>query len=375
MKRLSDFIMDNIDEIISEWEIFAETIIPVEKVTKNVLRNHSHEILTFIAKDIASLQSDSQQKEKSHGENIKDPASPDTSAEIHGALRLEEGFDIVQMVSEFRALRASVTRLWIGECKEINEDQLLDLIRFNESIDQALAESTKQFTKNLDASRDLFFGILGHDLRNPLGAISMSAQLLKRKGSLNEIQADLTAQITDSAARMSKILMDLLDVTRARFTGKISTKKQTMNFGDTAQKIVDEMRALHPTLTILSKITGVVEGQGDPARIEQALSNLLANAIQYGQKEMPITVAVAREQDNINLSVHNTGTPILDRATTTIFDSLVRGPNGSSEQGRGSLNLGLGLYITKMIVLSHEGFLSVSSSEAGGTTFTARFPQ
>ena len=279
------------------------------------------------------------------------------------------------MVSEFRALRASVTRLWIGQYKDINEHQLLDLIRFNESIDQALAESTKQFTKNLDASRDLFFGILGHDLRNPLGAISMSAQLIKRKGPLNEIQADLATQITDSAARMGKILMDLLDVTRARFTGKISVDKQTMNFGDTAQKIVEEMRALHPTLTILSKITGTVEGRGDPARVEQALSNLVANAIQYGQKEMPITVAVAREQNNIDLSVHNTGTPILDTATTTIFDSLVRGANGTSEQGRGSLNLGLGLYITKMIVLSHQGFLSVASSEAGGTTFTARFPQ
>jgi signal transduction histidine kinase len=155
----------------------------------------------------------------------------------------------------------------------------------------------------------------------------------------------------------------------------MSIEKQTMNFGDTAHKIVEEMRALHPTTSILSKITGEVEGRGDPARIEQALSNLVGNAIQYGQKGTPITVTVAGETQNISLSVHNMGMPIPDSATTTIFDSLVRGSDGDSAQRKSSLNLGLGLYITKMIVLSHDGYLSVASSEVEGTAFTARFPQ
>ncbi len=202
MTRLAQFITDNMTPIIKEWEAFAFSVpTGAPKLSHKALVDHLPEILGFIVRDIQTTQSSSQQITKSRGENLKNIALPDTAAEIHGALRLENGFDLKQMASEFRALRATITKLWIKEAKVLNEEQLLDLIRFNEAIDQILAESIARFSYNLDASKDLFLGILGHDIRSPLGAISMSANLIKSTGPLSELQGVIPPFLEGSISR------------------------------------------------------------------------------------------------------------------------------------------------------------------------------
>lgn len=109
-----------------------------------------------------------------------------------------------QMVSEFRALRASVTKLWCAQLVEPTDQDISDLIRFNEAIDQALTESISYYSRKLDRSRNLFLGILSHDLRNPLGAMLMSAQLILKIGALNERQTMLISQIIASAGRTTE---------------------------------------------------------------------------------------------------------------------------------------------------------------------------
>jgi len=372
LKRLAEFIQDNTDLIIDEWEAFAYGI-PTDrpKMTRKALRDHLPQILMFIAKDMKTLQSQAEQISKSHGEAVEDVSlAADTAAEIHGALRLENGFDIIQMVSEFRALRASVTRLWIKESKGLNEHQLSDLVRFNEAIDQALTESVARFTKDLDTSKDLFLGILGHDLRNPLGAISMSADLLKMKGPLNEMQEKFTTQIKESSIRIGEIVTTLLDLTRLRLGGGMVIEPHDMDCGKVAQKIIDEMHIVHPQKNIILDISGNPACYADAPRIEQVLSNLIGNAIQYGRKGEPITVKIEDHADQIMLSVHNMGAPIPSSKIRNIFDSLVRGSDGLA-----SNNLGLGLYIANTIILAHGGELSVKSSEEEGTIFTALLPR
>jgi signal transduction histidine kinase len=181
--RLADFIHENTKPIVHEWEIFAKTRTPAASdMSSLALRDHIQEILAFIVSDMKSSQTSQEQIDKSQGE--KEENNTRTAAETHAALRLSSGFDIDQMVSEYRALRASVIKLWGDTNKQISNEDLLDLTRFNESIDQVLAESVSHYTKKVNYSKDLFIGILSHDLRNPLGAISMSAKLMMRVGSL-----------------------------------------------------------------------------------------------------------------------------------------------------------------------------------------------
>jgi signal transduction histidine kinase len=368
--RLAAFIRANSKPIIAEWESFARSLVPAsEGMSPLSLRNHISYILEFVADDIDSSQTESEQITKSRGEKPKD--AMDSVAEIHAALRQAGGFNMDQMVSEYRALRASVTILWVAQLSQTTNEDIEDLIRFNEAIDQTMTESISYYSKKLDHSRNLFLGILGHDLRNPIGAMLMSAQLTAKIGALNEHQKMLISQVVVSADRATTILDQLLDLTRARLGSGMQIIREPMDMAFASRQLVDEMRALHPGRTFTLEISGDTAGEWDKPRIGQVLSNLIGNAVQYGFKDLPIAVTIKGGLNDVLVSVHNDGVPIPRDAIRVIFDSLIR---GASDEGD-STNLGLGLYITREIVAAHGGTVGVTSSAKDGTTFTARFPR
>lgn len=373
--RLSDFIRKNNDSIIKEWIHFAKTITPAsDDMTFLGLQDHIKEILIFIADDLESPQTDAEQLRKSHGDGPKDGGSQDSAAETHAALRLADGFDIDQMVSEYRALRASIVKLWGEKNDNITGQDLRDLNRFNEALDQAIAESIKRYTRKIDHSRNIFLGILGHDLRNPIGAASLSAQLMLARGSLEPKMRIMAAQIIDSMARATIIITDLLDLTRAGLGAGLTITRAKMDMGLVARQLVDEMGIIHPNREITLELLGGMQGEWDVARIGQVLSNLIDNAAQYSFTDTPIKVAIRGSTSEIEIAVHNEGDPIPTDKVVRIFDALTRGTT-EGEEKIGSTNLGLGLYITKKIALSHGGSIGVISSEEKGTTFTVRLPR
>jgi signal transduction histidine kinase len=377
--RLADFIDKNVKQIVSEWESFARTLHPAaNNMTPLALRNHIHEILAFIVSDVKSPQTNLQQIHKSQGKKKKSSGS--TAAQTHAALRLAGGFDIDQMVSEWRALRASVIKLWSATNTPMNAIDILDLTRFNESIDQELAESVSHYTQKVSYSKDLFLGILGHDLRNPLNVISMSAQLMLNIGAqneqptLNDRQIMLAKQIYESSSRIDEIVVNLLDMARARFGSGLPVIRAPMDFGFVAQQLVNEMRAAYPARPIILEISGELKGEWDKARIGQVFSNLIGNAMQYSFQDSSIGVSVKGMAKEVVVSVHNEGVPIPPEKIATLFDAITRAVTDEARHP-GAINLGLGLYITKDIVVSHGGTINVTSSEENGTTFTARFPR
>jgi len=373
--RLSAFIRENNDPIIREWEGFARTLVSTSpNPTPLALRDHIKEILAFIASDIESAQTQSEQVQKSHGEKPEGPKP--TAAEAHASLRHAGGFNLDQMVSEYRALRASVIKLWDVALKDFSRADHNDQTRFNEAIDQAMTESIRDYSEKMDHSRNLFLGILSHDLRTPIGAIMMSAQLTPKIGKLNERQTMLQSQISDSAGRAAEIVNHLLDITKARLGSGIPIIKAPMDMDFVSKQMVNELRAMHPDQKFDLKASGDLEGTWDKARIGQLFSNLLGNAVQYGFKGMPICVNVVGSPKDVTLSVHNEGIPIPPDATAKIFESLTRAdPTEEGEADAGRVNLGLGLYISKEIVIAHGGTIDVTSSEKDGTTFTAKLPR
>jgi signal transduction histidine kinase len=380
--RLPDFIRVHKAPIIGEWENFARTLVPPSGDSSPLaLRNHIEQILTFIADDIETSQSSQEQVYKSRGEGSDDTGVQGVNgralsvAKTHASLRLAGGFNMDQMVSEWRALRASVIKLWSAENTEMTSRDILDLTRFNEAIDQALTESISYYAKKVEHSKDLFLGILGHDIRNPLGAIQGSAQLTLKIGSLSDRQTMLINQIVESSGRINEIVTHLLDLTRARFGTGLPIIAASMDFAFVARQMISEMRALHPKREITLEISGNTEGEWDKARIAQVFSNLIGNAMQYSFPDTPVNVTVKGEEHDVVLAVLNQGVPIPHDKAGKIFDSLTRGIADRGEEPRGSTNLGLGLYITKEIVTAHGGHIVVESSENGRTTFTACFPR
>lgn len=372
--RLAAFIRANKSQIVGEWERFAQTLTPAaDSMSPLALRDHIQEILDFICQDIESAQTDIEQVKKSHGK--KSRHLPPSAAETHASLRHAGGFNMDQMVSEYRALRASIIRLWETQLTEITRKDILDLTRFHEAIDQALVESIAHYSKKLDYSRHLFLGILSHDLRSPLATAKMSAQLALKIGAeqMNERQTMLLSQITDCSDRAIDMVNYLLDLTQAQLGSGIPIIRTPMDIGFVSRQLVDEKRTSHPDRTFNLKISGNTEGEWDKPRIGQIFSNLLGNAIQYGFTDSPINITVTGREREVILSVNNEGTPIPPAYIKRIFESLIRAED--SKNPMASHNLGLGLYIIQEIVEAHKGTIRVTSSEKEGTEFTVRLPR
>ena len=212
--RLSEFLRTHAEEILQAWDEFASTVTHTGKaLDQKALRDHAGQILAAIARDLERPQSDAEQEAKSRGEARRDASKGDTAAETHADTRIQAGFAIDAMITEYRALRASVLRLWAEQADAAGAEDLRELTRFNEAIDQAIAESVTRYTEQVNESANLFMGVLGHDLRNPLGTIILSAELLKRSQQPNP---KAVQQIVNGAARIRGLIELMVDYSRAQ---------------------------------------------------------------------------------------------------------------------------------------------------------------
>jgi len=217
--------------------------------------------------------------------------------------------------------------------------------------------------RELAEFRERFIGILGHDLRTPLASIVMAAGMLLERGQLDEQDAKTVARIIRSDQRMSEMIAQLLDLTRARLGGGLPIERKPTDIREIVRHVADEFGA-----TIQQEIHGDVAGFWDRGRLAEALSNLVGNAIEYATRGTAVVIKAHAEDVDIVVEVSNQGDPIPADVLPFIFEPFRRArPHEKSTTG----NLGLGLYIAHEIVLSHGGTLE-GQSVGGTTTFVMR---
>ena len=216
--------------------------------------------------------------------------------------------------------------------------------------------------------REQFIAVLGHDLRSPLSAIRMSADLLEAKLPAGREQ-QLAIAIRQSSQRMNHLIEDVLDFSRAKLGGGIPVKRTLVdNLGDVFTAVINEIMMSHPNVTIRQEVVISPGVFCDAGRMGQLLSNLLGNAVAHGARDCPIDVSASMQENHIVLSVMNHGPEIPDVLLPLLFQPFKRAAGGRGE------GLGLGLYIASQIVAGHNGTLSVTSTPEDGTRFIARFP-
>jgi signal transduction histidine kinase len=368
--RLADFILHDMERILARWEAFATTRLHAKGMTSLALRDHAKEILLAIARDLQTAQTREEQTEKSMGRAPLDPTAPETAAQTHATLRADSLFDIEELASEYRALRASVMRLWADD----SGDEPLpvdDIIRFNEAIDQALAESIEFFDAQVERSRNLLLGMLGHDMRGPLQAILLTASSL---GAM-KAGADLSvasARLVRSGERMRALLDDLVDFNRSNFGLGIAVRPAPAELATVFADEVEVQRAAHPGRRIELATSGPTGGTWDAPRLQQLLGNLIQNAAKYGSQTSPIRVVVAGDADGVTLDVVNDGPKIAVANLDALFSPLRRGPDTGTRPADGSL--GLGLFIAREIARAHGGEIGATSVD-GETVFSVRLPR
>lgn len=371
--NLATFIRQNKNLIADEWIDFAfKNIIPTEKMEREEVKDHIQQILERIVEDMDSLQTKEEQKVKSQGN--KELNSADThAASEHGEQRLDFGFDFMQLSSEFRALRASVLRLWAEKSREENlNTDFHDMIRFNEAIDEIWMISLKRFQEKLDESKNLFLGILGHDLRNPIATIKGAHSILKLSENLSEKEKKTLQYSDTSVDHMTKLINNLLELTELRLGSGMTVDRTRLDLVSLFKEIVHEQQLAFPKVNFISDVNGPVRGNWDKLRITQMMTNLITNAVKHGMPEGTIKLKLSADEESAQFSVHNDGPNIPVDILEKIFDDRFTARNGNSAKEK---SYGLGLLIVKEIVEGHKGEIKVSSCPENGTVFTTIIPK
>jgi signal transduction histidine kinase len=216
--------------------------------------------------------------------------------------------------------------------------------------------------------RERFLGIVGHDLRNPLNAITVTAGLLLRGEDPGRLAAG-ARRILTSAGRMERLISQVLDLAKARHGGGLPIRRAAADLAEVARHAVEELAAAHPDRRFRFAAEGETRAELDADRVAEVFSNLVGNAVQHGG-DGPIEVSVRGEAAELLAEIQNGGAPIPPAALPALFDPFRRGPGGGDRPG----SVGLGLFISREIVRAHGGRIEVRSGEAG-TTFVVRLPR
>jgi sigma-B regulation protein RsbU (phosphoserine phosphatase) len=241
---------------------------------------------------------------------------------------------------------------------------LRDVTREREVLD--LARSNLEFQQQI-------IGIVGHDLRNPLATITGSISLLRRQAGLTPSSVASLDRVARSAARMARLISDLLDYARTRAPGGLPVVLAHADLHAICRDSVDECRAAYPSADIVLETEGDARGSWDADRIEQALTNLIVNAVQHGGGGQVRVQSVASKAERVEIRVHNAGAVIPAEVLPELFKAYRRGIRGG--RATGPRGLGLGLFIVEQIAAAHGGSVHAESSAGEGTTFILELPR
>ena len=220
--------------------------------------------------------------------------------------------------------------------------------------------------------RDRVIGVLGHDLRNPLSAVTGLAGLMLQQEQLSDQVREGLRRMLQAGDRMNEIIGTVLDFTRLRYGAGPQLSLSPAELDGIAREIVDELRVSHPGRAIEIATNGDLRGRWDVGRIGQVVSNLVGNALAHGAKEAPVQLSLTQAEGLVELVVSNRGATIPAEHVAQLFEPFWQGPaNGQAARRKG---LGLGLWIVREIVRHHGGTIDVRSADEV-TAFTVRLPR
>ncbi|MGH7328267.1 MAG: ATP-binding protein, partial [Polyangiaceae bacterium] len=257
--------------------------------------------------------------------------------------------------------RAAGLEREVAHRREIEEQLRASIER--ERAARAVAEAN-------DAFKEEFLAMLGHDLRNPLNTVLTTVRLMLMEDDVAPQHERRLKRVVASGVRMQRMIEQLLDVTRARLSNGIPVNLGPCDASLLVASIIEEAKGATPDRVILFTTEGSCPALLDADRLGQVVSNLLGNAITYGDPQKAIEVTARREESRIKISVRNFGSPIDDALLPQLFEPFTRRPAAASR----SAGLGLGLYISDQIVRGHGGSIRVSSSAKEGTCFEVELP-
>lgn len=354
--RIARFLEVAREPILEAAVAFARTIPALRDTDEKNLRDHLPEVLRAISADLREAPTATDETPQWQDDDVADPSS-ETAAQTHGQMRAQDGLSIEQLVAEFRALRASVLRLW-GEAHAPGPGTMEDIVRFNEAVDLAVAESVQCYAQERERWRQIFLGVVGHDLRGPLNAIALTAELIRAGGT---VPAAHTRMLTRGAHRLTALLDSLLDYSRSSLGPGMLLQTASVDLAVACAEEIELLRAAHPEAQIDFAASGDATGSFDASRVREALSNLVSNAVKHGDAGAPVVVTLEGDVDSVRIAVENPGRIALHEFEL-LFEPLRQRETPSTSDER--THLGLGLFIVRQIAHAHGGQATGSCIDA-----------
>ncbi|MXV52641.1 GAF domain-containing protein [Pedobacter sp. HMF7647] len=246
-----------------------------------------------------------------------------------------------------------------------------DLIAFHLEAVERVSRSEQSLSEERQMAelRELFIAVLGHDLRNPIGAIDNAVQILKRM-SLDDAAVRFADIIHNSTYRMKGLINNIMDFASGRLgQGVQLNRREDDQLEATIKHVIDELQLVWQSRKIDADLQVSNPVYVDSSRIAQMLSNLLGNALSYSPAESEVNVKATTTGGEFRISIANTGKKITPENIERLFQPFVRGDVKPGHKG-----LGLGLYIASEIARAHGGRIDVVSDD-NETCFTAVIPQ
>jgi signal transduction histidine kinase len=282
----------------------------------------------------------------------------------HGKQRLRVGFDLATVVHEYAILRDCILDVIAERGRPLSVDEARGL---GDAINTGIADAVVEYSAARTHIIEMFIGVLSHDLGDPLNAVSTGAQLiLRHEGELPAVVVRVCRRIASSAERMSHLLGELMDFSRAGLGGGLRLRRRWIDLRDLAASVADELELSHPERRIIVEGGDPCSGSFDVDRMRQVWSHLGTHALRSGVAGAAPVFRLRATADEVILECHYQGASLGRQQLGSLFDPFVPHTGGGS---------GLGLYLVREIVRAHDGTIEVESSEEAGTTFRIRLPR
>ncbi len=350
---LADRLRIEIPNILNIWEMW------VRKEVEAARELHPTDLKNSLPKVLENLAQALEFQEKGVLPEIK-------VAREHGKERSTfPQYTLEQIIAEYRLLRRAIFEVIGKDVTDQERDTIID------AIEIGISESASEYTKQQFLFREQFVSMLAHDLRNPLSAAKISAQLIQRAPEITGTTLSIAGRIVNTIERTDNLIKDLLDSNLVQMGQKIPLNIKECNLKQLLKTTIDDATSVYGDHFVLEIDSNVTIGFWDPVILQRAIGNLLTNAIKYGAPKSPVKITIAQKDPKVIIAVHNDGKSISEKDQAGLFDNFYR-----TIGAKDGLNIGwgIGLFLVKGAALAHGGAVSVKSQENIGTTFTLTIP-
>lgn len=290
-----------------------------------------------------------------------------TAARHHAADRLRRNLNLTRLYAEYGQLRAVIMH-HVERGPAPQSAELDELARFDHTLDRCRLEAVTWYERQLEIRHQLVTGLLGHELRDPLNMITLTADALDRTEPMPSDELRTAAErLRRSAQHMKVMVNDLLSFSTVQSDRGLPVNRRPTHLEALSSAIASDLALQHPGETLSFSCQGGGLAMIDPDRFEQLVCNLTTNAIKFKSPGSVVSVSVERRADGVRVTVHNEGEPIPREFQRVLFDPFVRDVVDGSRRG----GIGLGLFVCSEIARAHGGAVTVTSTREAGTTFSA----